>query len=78
MSLPLSYYVTKPEEWPNPKAPRYRPYFPINLPDKNIKMLQRFLDVPVDGKMGKQTILAMYYYIANSKEYQNIAYASSI
>lgn len=80
MSLPfsLSYYIDRSENVINPNAPHYRPYLPINLPNENIKRLQRFLNVSADGKVGEQTILAMYYYIANSKEYQDIAYASSI
>lgn len=74
----LPYCVAAREEWPNLNAPRYKPYLPVNLPNENIKRLQRFLGVFVDGKVGEQTILAMYYYIANSKEYQDIAHASSI
>lgn len=70
----ISYCLASPEEWPNPNAPHYKPYLQINLPEKDIKRLQTILRVIPDGKIGEQTIIAMYCYIANSKEYQEIAY----
>lgn len=52
----------------------YRPYIPIVVSEQDIRRLQKFLHVPSDGKIGEQTITAMYYWIIGNKEYTDNVY----